>query len=300
MSTEKSVGIIGLGRIGSGLMKNLCAAGYTVYGLDKDENRRSAAREAGVVLVDSPLKMAAQTDRVVLSLMNVTIVETVLFGAGGLLAESPGKRMCVVDTTTMSPEKSRLVASRCAQQGCGYLDAPVTGGEHGAQKGLLWYMVGGEKEDFSRCEDLFEVTGDHTVLVGESGAGSGAKMVNQLLMCAHIAGAAESITYLEEQNVSIEKTLDAINPDFKNDRWLAHMVDHRKKINDGDNDAPKAPADHYTPLFLKDMGCVRERGGPLPVAEAAYCMIQSALENGCDGPFPWSLKTGLDALRRTK
>lgn len=295
MPTRKSVGVIGLGFIGGGLARNLVKAGFDVYVYDIDSTKRQALVDDGAVAVSGPGDMAAKTDRVVLSLMHAAVVETVLFGEGGL-AGAAREGLLVVDTTTESPEESRAIAARLSELGIGYLDSPVTGGAGGADAGTLSLMVGGSSDAFESCADIFDAVSSKCIHVGECGAGAAAKMVNQLLMCAQIASAAESMVYCEKQQVDFDRVVQAINPQLQENMWLRTLNDKRHEAQEHTGDRPTADTDHYTPLFVKDMRCMLQLGATQPVAEAVLAMVASAVEHRTDGPFVWSVKTGLDAL----
>jgi len=294
MTRIKKTGVIGLGRIGSGYVKNLLKAGFEVSVLDLNKERMEELTALGAVAAQSAAEMGASCSRIILSLFGIESVEAVLFGENGLTSRKP-KELIVIDTTTIAPEDSRRVARKLAEEKIGYLDAPVTGGEHGAQSGNSVFMVGGSTKFFADCEDVFTATGSRFVLVGETGAGATAKMVNQLLMVAHMAGAAESVAYTEMQGVDFAKVLEAINPQLQEDHYVKRFTKMREEY--GQNDTPSEPVDHYTNIFLKDITCILKLGKKQPIASAGYAMLKSAVDNKTAGSFPWTYKTGLMKLQ---
>ncbi len=295
---RNSVGVIGLGKIGSGMVKNLLGKGFCVSVLDLDTDKVKQMAALGAQPARSPSAMARQCTHIFLSLFGAESVETVLFGTDGIATRPTAAGLTVVDTTTISPEKSRAVASRLAEASIHYLDAPITGGERGARDGTLFFMAGGDADAFDGCRPYLNAVAGHAVRVGDSGAGATAKMVNQLLMVAHMAGAAEALVYTETQGVDFGKVVEAINPQLAADRYVQVFG---KRSREGRSEET-VPADqcHYSALFLKDTRCILELCKKQPIAAAASLILQTAIERGTDGPFPWSFKTALDALQESE
>ena len=122
-------------------------------------------------------------------------------------------------------------------------------------------------------------------------------MVNQLMMCAQIAGAAEAFVYTERHGTDPARVLQAINPKVRDNLWVQKHEQQRLQKRAGDLPAVPASEDHYTPLFLKDMSCLLESDMDLPIARAAAAMLRTAVEGGLEGPFPWSMHTGCEAMQ---
>lgn len=299
MKKTRSVGVVGLGRIGSGLVLNLLKAGLTVFACDSDTEKLAVLAARGARPATSPGAMAAETDRIVLSLPNASVVESVVFGEVGIVQARPAGCL-VIDTTTTAPEDSRSLAKRLADVGIDFMEAPVTGGEGGAREGTLSLMVGGSPECYAACSDIFEAVSQKAVLVGDVGAGASAKMVNQLLMCAQIASAAEAMLYCEKQAVDFDKVVEAINPSLQSNLWLQNMIRRYKEYESSDEPHPTADQDHYTPLFVKDLNCMLKLGAVQPIASAARDMVQTAVDEKTAGPFIVSVKTGLDAMNKDR
>ncbi|MBD3242178.1 MAG: NAD-binding protein, partial [Chitinivibrionales bacterium] len=148
---------------------------------------------------------------------------------------------------------------------------------------------------FKASEPALRAVSQRAVLVGQSGAGATAKMVNQLLMVAHMAGAAEALVYAESQGVDFGKVVEAINPQLAEDQYVKVFGERARQC--GPDQIVPADKCHYTTLFLKDTKCMLRLGKKQPVAAAASLMLRSAVERATDGPFPWTFKTGLDALQ---
>ena len=297
-SRHSAVGVIGVGRIGSGLATNLLTNGFRVAVFDQDAEKTLRMAESGATAVDSPAAMVGSCSHIFLSLHAAESVNAVLFGAHGLAASRPDGPLAVIDTTTIAPEQSRAFHDRLAPLRIDYLDAPITGGEGGARSGTLYFMVGGDCEVFNTCKPLFEAVGRRAVHVGTSGAGATAKMVNQLLMMAHMAGAAEALAYVEAQDIDFDRVLEAINPQLSEDPYVNSLNKLRKTVVSEPDTVIPADECHYTDLFLKDARCILELGTNQPVTTVAARILDAAIKSGTNGPFPWTFKTGLAALQQ--
>lgn len=294
---EQTVGVIGLGRMGSGMAANLIKAGYSVCGFDISDSVRRAVSKIGIQVEASVGAVAQRSTTMVLSLYGGASVESVLLGEEGILATKGKQLRCIIDTTTIAPDESRRFAEESSRAGVGYLDAPVTGGEGGARAGTLFYMVGGDQSVYQECLPLFETMGQRSTLVGPSGSGGVAKMVNQLFMCAQLAGAAEACTYVARHGADMGRVLEAINPREAANQWLQAVNNRIQEHQNNESEPPAARDDHYTPVFVKDMDCVLQGSPQMRVTEAARDMLKAAVESGADGPFPYSFVSGLAALR---
>lgn len=168
------VGFIGLGTMGSGMALNVCKAGYatTVYDL-----RREAARphlDAGAAWGEGPRAVAAVADIVLTSLPGPKEAEAV--GDELLAVMQPGAAW--FDLSTNSPTVVRRIHERFKAKGIAMLDAPVSGGPHGARSGKLALLIGGERAVFDRCKPVLDAIGDQVLYIGAIGAGSVAKLVH--------------------------------------------------------------------------------------------------------------------------
>lgn len=203
------VGVVGLGNMGLGMARSLLRVGFAVTGHDLSPDRRAMAAEAGVTARDSLTAVMAEADAVVFSLPAARDVETVVT-TGGLLARRD-RPMIAIDTSTSDPGTSRRLARTLAEAGHGLLDAPVSGGPAGAEAGTLTMMVGGAAEDLERVRPVLAAMAAKVVHVGPSGAGNVAKLVNNLLVAAHLITAQEALRLSEAAGLPAEAALGVIN-----------------------------------------------------------------------------------------
>lgn len=208
MSITK-VGVVGLGNMGLGMASSLLRAGFSVLGHDISEARRPAVEAAGVRFL--PLaEVLNGADALVFSLPYAKDVEAVVTAPGGLL-ERADRKVVVIDTSTSDPGTTRRLAARLAEAGHGLLDAPVSGGPSGAESGSLTMMIGGEAADLELARPVIEALSGKAVHVGASGAGNIAKLVNNMLVAAHLVTTGEALRLSEAAGLSAEEALKVVN-----------------------------------------------------------------------------------------
>jgi 2-hydroxy-3-oxopropionate reductase len=138
--------------------------------------------------------------------------------AGADAGLSPGK--LVVDMSSVSPIETQAFAARVTEAGCDYLDAPVSGGEVGAEAGSLTIMVGGPQAAFDRARPLFETLGRNITLVGDHGAGQTCKVANQIVVALTIEAVAEALLFASKAGVDPARVREALMGGFANSRIL--------------------------------------------------------------------------------
>jgi 3-hydroxyisobutyrate dehydrogenase len=205
-----TVGVVGLGNMGLGMAATLAKAGFAVIGTDIDPQRRAAAEAAGVGFRTELADLLREADALVFSLPLARDVEAVVTAPGGLLARSD-RKVVVIDTSTSDPGTSRRLAETLAAAGHGLLDAPVSGGPSGAAAGTLTMMIGGSEADFADAAPVLGALSSKAVHVGPSGAGNIAKLVNNLLVAAHLVTTGEALRLSEAAGLSAEAALNVVN-----------------------------------------------------------------------------------------
>ncbi len=212
------IGFIGLGIMGAPMALHLKAAGHDLFVPDRrsltDEIRAAATVEADAAAV------AEHADVVILMVPDTPDVERVLFGAHGV-AEGLSRGKLVIDMSSISPVSTKDFAERIAAIGCGYLDAPVSGGEVGAKNAALTIMVGGATADFERAMPLFELMGKNITHVGTApGSGQVCKVANQIIVALNIQAVAEALTFARKAGADPAKVRQALMGGFANSRIL--------------------------------------------------------------------------------
>lgn len=214
-----TIGFIGLGIMGAPMAAHLIAAGHRVITSTQFEPAPQALVEKGLVCAPTPRAVAAQADVIILMLPDTPQVADVLFSVNGVSSGlNPGK--IVVDMSSISPIETKAFAKRVAEQGCDYLDAPVSGGEVGAKAASLTIMVGGPEAAFEKVHPLFGLMGKNITLVGEAGAGQVTKVANQIIVALTIEAVGEALLFASKAGADPAKVRQALMGGFASSRIL--------------------------------------------------------------------------------
>jgi 2-hydroxy-3-oxopropionate reductase len=203
------IGFIGLGAMGKPMARNLLNAGFPISVLTRTRSKIDDLLAAGALWCDTPKEIAERSDVVITMLPDTPDVEQVVTGRNGLLdGVRPG--MLIIDMSTISPIVVRKLAREAETRGGDFLDAPVSGGEIGAQKATLSIMVGGKEAAFNRAMPIFQAMGKTILLIGDSGAGQITKAANQILTSIHIEAVAEALVFAARAGVDPGKVRQAL------------------------------------------------------------------------------------------
>ena len=261
----RTVGVVGLGNMGLGMAASLVRAGFTVEGHDLDPARRGPAEAAGIRVRDGLAAVLAAADALVFSLPYARDVEAVVAAPGGLL-ERRDRKVVVIDTSTSDPGTSRRLAARLAEAGHGLLDAPVSGGPSGAAAGTLTMMIGGSEADLALAGPVLEALSGQRMHVGPSGAGNIAKLVNNMLVAAHLVTTGEALRLAEAAGLPAGAVLPVVNAATGRSAVSEAMVP--RWVLPGRFDSGFSAG-----LMRKDVGLAmalaEEVGCPVPLNEAA-------------------------------
>jgi 2-hydroxy-3-oxopropionate reductase len=214
----KKVGFIGLGIMGKPMAINLIDAGYDLIVL-KSNNAAGDLTQKGAKAYSTCKEVAEHADIIITMLPDSPEVNEVVFGEGGVL-EGIQSGAVFVDMSTIAPSTAREVAEAMLEKGVDALDAPVSGGQVGAEQGNLSIMVGGKQSAFETAKPLFEVMGKSAVLIGDAGAGQMTKACNQMIVGMTIQAVAESFTLAKKAGVDLEKMREALLGGFAQSRIL--------------------------------------------------------------------------------
>ena len=193
----KTIGFIGTGVMGGSMAANLLRAGFSLQIYTRTQAKAAALLAAGAAWCTSP-RAAAEDADVVISMLGYPVdVEEIYWGQAGLLA-SAKKGAYLVDMTTSSPLLARKIATVASPKGLHALDAPVSGGDIGAQNATLSIMVGGEETAFLELRPVFEALGKTIAYFGPAGSGQYAKMSNQIAIASNMIGVCEALAYAKK------------------------------------------------------------------------------------------------------
>ena len=202
---------IGLGVMGYPMAGHLKNAGIDVciYNRTAEKARRWVDEYKGS-MAQSPAAAASGCDVVLSCVGNDDDVRQVLLGdAGALTAMRSGTLL--IDHTTASATLAREINSAAADKGVGFLDAPVSGGQAGAENGVLTVMVGGENSDYEAAKPVFESYSKFSKLLGPAGSGQLAKMVNQVCIAGIVQGLAEGLNFAQKAGLNCEALVETIS-----------------------------------------------------------------------------------------
>lgn len=202
---------IGLGVMGFPMAGHLQAAGHQTTVYNRTTSRAEAWVDAhGGSAVPTPREAATGADAVMVCVGNDDDLRFVVFGENGALA-GMAEGSTLVDHTTASAEVAREIAAVASEIGVGFVDAPVSGGQAGAQNGQLSIMCGGDPDVFATVEPLIDSYAKAIVLVGDVGSGQLTKMVNQVCIGGLIQGLAEALDFSRRAGLDTDKVLAAIS-----------------------------------------------------------------------------------------
>lgn len=276
MANDKVIGFIGLGAMGLPMAINLVKANYRVIGLNRSKGKEQQFIEAGGEGGLSLQEIVKQADVLMTCLPFPEDVEKVILGDDGIVSNGRPEQV-IIDFSTVSPTLNRKVYDKAQEKQMKFLDAPISGGNFGAEAGTLSIMVGGDKDVFDAMLPLFEILGENIYHVGECGSGSIVKLVNNLMVGFHSQAVAEALNLGEKMGVNSDVLFDILNASYAQSRvFERHYENFISK-------------DEYTPGFAmkllhKDLRIAGELADeqniPLPIGKQLTSMLKKAVDSG--------------------
>lgn len=251
------LGYVGVGLMGLPMVKRLLARGHSVTAYDILPEKTEAARAAGAKAAGSPAEAARDVDFVLLNLPTTDAVEQAVFGEKGV-ASALKVPQVVVDFSTVKVEKGKSFSEKLkAKTGCGWVDAPVSGGPPASASGTLTVMAGGEAADIERVQPLMADIAGRCTHMGPPGSGLAAKMINQLIVgCGH-AVMAEALVLAEAAGIDAARVPECLAGGHADGSLLQKLYPRMVKRDF----APQG----YARQLLKDLEMVNEFAGGLKV-----------------------------------
>lgn len=210
---KTKVGLIGLGLMGQPMGMNLVKAGFPLTVWNRTAARANELCAMGAKLAISPREVGAASDVMITIVSDPPALESVLWGTGsgdsGALAGLKAGSI-YIDSSTVSPTLARKIARACAERGVRFLDAPVTGGDWGAKKGELVFMVGGEAETLRSVEPILGVLGKKWFHLGPHGAGQTIKLAMNLILALQVDALAEALALVTRAGLEGEKLVEVM------------------------------------------------------------------------------------------
>jgi 3-hydroxyisobutyrate dehydrogenase-like beta-hydroxyacid dehydrogenase len=276
---KPTIGFIGLGLMGKPMARNLLKAGFPLVMWNRTAAKAEDLVREGAKLAANPREAAAQADVLVTIVSDPPALEDVLWGADGAL-DGLRRGSMLVDSSTVTPDLERRVAAACAERGVDFLDAPVTGGTWGAEKGELVFMIGGEAEVLERAKPVLCALGKKLFLLGPNGAGQTVKLAMNLLLAVEVDALAESLALVTAAGIPGERFVEVMQSGM----GRAPVLDVKAPLILKD----EFPASFPLRLMHKDvrlaLELARQRGVTLPVAAAAYATYSAVKDASKDDP----------------
>ena len=259
-----SIGFIGLGLMGRPMALNLLKAGHSLTVWNRTRSKAEDLVRGGARLADSPRAAAEHADVLITIVSDPPALEQVIWGAEGAI-HGLRKGSIHVDSSTVSPSLAVRLSGSWADKGAEFLDAPVTGGTWGAEKGELVFMVGGEQGTLKKVEPVLSAMGKRTFHLGSHGAGQTVKLAMNMILALQVDALAEAMALVQACGVRREGLVEVLQASMAR----AAVLDVK---------APMILQDEFPPSFPlrlmhKDLGLALElanqMGVPLPATAAS-------------------------------
>jgi 3-hydroxyisobutyrate dehydrogenase-like beta-hydroxyacid dehydrogenase len=258
---KPAIGLIGLGIMGRPMGTNLLKAGYSLTIWNRTASRAEELVAAGAKLAQSPLEVASSSDFLLTMLSDPPALEGVLWGSDGKnngAFQGLKRGSIYMDCSTVSPALARKIAAACAERGARFLDAPVTGGDWGAKKGELVFMVGGDAATVKEAEPILGAMGKKWFHLGPHGAGQTIKLAMNMILALQVDALAEALALVTGAGLQGEKLVEVMQSSMARSGVL-------------DVKAPNLLKGEYVPSFPlrlmhKDLGLALDLGNQLGVA----------------------------------
>lgn len=279
MNTRVPVGVIGIGAMGLAMAVNLRRKGWPVFARDLRDQAEAEARNAGIVVCDSPKALAARTEIVVVVVVDAAQIETVLFGADGVVQAKSGAATVLL-CSTIAPDDTARFALRLAEHGIATVDAPISGGPARALAGTMSTMLAAPATTLASCEALLTDLADKRFVVSETiGDAAKAKLVNNLLAGINLVAGAEALAFGEKLGLDAARLFEIIRAS-SGASWV--FEDRMARALAEDFSPPRAAVR----ILTKDIGLAialaAGLGHATPLGDAALARFQETVARGWD------------------
>jgi 3-hydroxyisobutyrate dehydrogenase len=269
------VGVVGLGTMGAPMARHLIAAGHEVTVWNRTRHREEPLAALGAARAESAAQAAHGADAVLTCVSDDPDLEAVVLGPDGVASTLPAGAV-LVDCSTASPSLARELAKELAEKGRLFVDAPVSGGSEGAERGTLTVFVGGSDEAVALAMPVVQAFGARITHLGPAGSGQAAKAVNQVVLAGVYAGVAEGVVLAERFGLPADALLEALGAGAA-DSWV--LRNRAANMVNG-----SYPLGFRTSLHLKDVRiALREAealGLPLDVAQLVAGVEEKLVASG--------------------
>ena len=264
MANQPSVGFIGLGIMGLPMAGHILKAGYSLTVYNRTRSKTRSLEAEGAAVAASPREVAENSRMIITMVSDSPDVEEVVAGPDGVLdGVRPGS--VVMDMSTISPQVERDLDRQLREKGCALVDAPVSGGDVGAQNATLAIMAGGDREAFDRAVPIFETMGKTITYCGPVGSGQLTKLCNQILVAVTLMGVSEALVFAGKNGLDQRVMVEAVKGGAAGSWQLSNL-------------APRVVDRDFAPGFMvdliqKDLRLVMESGAAAQAALPATSLV---------------------------
>lgn len=270
------IGFIGVGVMGSRMVKQLLGAGYDVTVFNRSIEKTVPLTKLGASVAKDIPMLVKESDVICTCLSMPEDVVDVYLSPNGIVDNLQANTICI-DFTTVGAKTSKKVAKVIEEKGNSYLDAPVSGGPEGAEDGTLTIMVGGEKKVYNQVQPILSILGKTIEYLGGSGSGSIAKLINQYLVAVHSVAASEAMVTGAAHGLDSEKLYQLLKVSYADSRMLQRHMDSYVL----DRQFEPGGAVKYVHKDVKLANhLVREAGVSKSMGEFAEQSFQKAIDQG--------------------
>ncbi|MDE3750696.1 NAD(P)-dependent oxidoreductase [Pediococcus pentosaceus] len=264
------IGFIGTGVMGSGIIHNLLKNGHDVAVFTRTKSKADPLLEEGAQWASSPAELTQQVETVITMVGFPQDVEEVYFGDHGIFSTVTSGQI-LIDMTTSSPILAEKIGKKADELAVMALDAPVSGGDIGAQNATLTIMVGGNQTAFETMKPIFGQIGHATNYFGTYGAGQNAKMANQIMIAGTMTGLTEMLVYAKAAQLNLKTVLETLSNGGASNWSMENYV-------------PRILKNDYTPgffakHFLKDLKIALDQAKQMQVDLPATCLATQLYDN---------------------
>src|SRR5436309_10921960 len=276
--SKRTIGLIGMGHMGSHMAPRLIAAGYhlTVY----DRAREKAQAIAGATVAETPEEAAAHSDMVISIVTNAPALKEVMCGPNGVLAGTHADSV-IIDMSTVSPRSSRRLFQAAREKGVAMIDAAVSGSVPQVDQGSLVIFVGGEQKTYQQCKPILDILGQSSFYMGPSGMGTTMKLVVNTLLGLSMQALAEAIALGDKAGLETGLLLDVLG------QTTVLTPGQKSKLENVKRE--EYPTNFALSLMHKDLSLVLSKAYDLsvsmPATAAAQQMSSAAMAKGRDADF---------------
>lgn len=264
MANKPSVGFIGLGIMGLPMAGHILKAGYPLTVYNRTTSKTRSLEAEGAAVAASPREVAENSRMIITMVSDSPDVQQVVAGPDGVLdGVRPGS--VVMDMSTISPQVERDLDRQLREKGCALVDAPVSGGDVGAQNATLAIMAGGDREAFDRAVPIFETMGKTITYCGPVGSGQLTKLCNQILVAVTLMGVSEALVFAGKNGLDQRVMVEAVKGGAAGSWQLSNL-------------APRVVDRDFAPGFMvdliqKDLRLVMESGAAAQAALPATSLV---------------------------